>query len=252
MFAYSDVNTWPKFTDAFNLHSSHPALNFNSSHWQNALNPEVKGLKAFTAIKKARLILRSIFRKHVHAWWTNIIIFGLPCWYSTSCLSGLLLCVVQLKMERGTSACMTAAAARFCAAIIVIGARASSRVISSPVVTFARHPLVLTCFYPTKTQLRNCCRLQKGTSVACSHNAAPSLSPCWTWWTELRLVPARQFVSSVLPCATNLAEHDQQSDPEQTQGVSCATTDPLHAQAPLCPGTNEALHLAPPKKHMKP
>lgn len=40
----------------------------------------------------------------------------------------------------------------------------------------------------------------------------------------MRLLPARRFVSAVLPCATNLAEHESPI-PGQTQGVSCAASD---------------------------
>lgn len=152
----------------------------------------------------------------------TIIIFGLPCWFSSSRLSGLLPCVVQLKMEHGTSACMTQPAS-FCAAVSVIWAWASSRVISSLIVTFClpstcADMLFLSC------KLRNCGRLQNALE-----RRVPTIAE-----RSLRFLPARQFVSSVLPCATNLAEHDcPQNKP---RGVSLCNGRP-----PTC--TSSALSL---------
>lgn len=78
-------------------------------------------------------------------------------------------------------------------------------------------------FCPSETQLQNCGRLQNALQQRVPTNAAPSLSR-WTRWTQMRLLPARRFVSAVLPCATNLAEHESPI-PGQTQGVSCAASD---------------------------
>lgn len=117
--AYRDVNIMPgyiddafiEFTLQYILSSCFTSRTLSVTPFQQhiTLNPGVKGLRVFAAIKRARLIPESIFRNtHTQDMHTcmhgeqTTIIFGLPCHFSSSQLSGLLPCVVWLKMERGT------------------------------------------------------------------------------------------------------------------------------------------------------
>lgn len=122
----------------------------------------------------------------------------------------------------------------FCAPVSVIRAWASFRVILKPLssrfhaVHSRRHVVSIL-----QNQITKLWQIAKGTSAACSHNAAPSL-PRWTQRTEMRFLPARQFVSSVLPCAINLAEHDEQSIHPRTNPGGSLVQRPTPYMHKLC------------------
>lgn len=124
----------------------------------------------------------------------TIIIFGVPCWFPSSRLSGL------LWAKNGAHAwhnrCL------FCALLIVIRARASSRVISSRIVTFLCCLLVLTCcFYPSEPNYEIVADCKMHTGVFPQRRALPPLAePGEQRWGSCQ--PASSSVP--LPCATNL------------------------------------------------
>lgn len=100
MVAHADVTIRPKCIDGtcikfrflssyfpFQTHSVtlfHPLLQMHAITPPQCLNPGLNGLKAFAAIKRARLIPESIYRNthtryaHVHAWRTNNHYFWSP------------------------------------------------------------------------------------------------------------------------------------------------------------------------------
>lgn len=84
--------------------------------------------------------------------------------------------------------------------------------------------MLTCCFLPLRNPITKLWQIAKCTSAACSHKCRTLSLSRWTRWTQMRLLPARRFVSAVLPCATNLAEHESPI-PGQTQGVSCAASD---------------------------
>lgn len=122
----------------------------------------------------------------------TIIIFGLPCWFSSLRLSGLLSCV---QLNTGTSARVTRPLPVPC------GGHCDTSMMS---LIKGNFPAVHLCwhvvFYAPQPHLW---QIAKCTSAACSHSDAPS-----------RFLPARQSVrSSDHPCAANLAEHGRRCLP---------------------------------------
>lgn len=122
-------------------------------------------------------------------------------------------------------------------------ARAPSRVMSSRIVTFLCCLLVLTrCFYPSETnyEIVADCKMHLGGVFPQCRALPPSVSLCPV---NRDGVPASQTVllchHHVPPTWLCMINSPSQNKP---RGVSCATSDHLHAQAPLCPRANGAQH----------
>lgn len=170
----------------------------------------------------------------------TVIIFGLPCWFSSSQLSRLSPCVMQKwstgRVHAWHNHCL------FCAPVSVIREWASSGVISSLIVTFVCRPLVLTCcFYRTKPNyeiVADCKMHLSGVFPQCRTLLSRS-EPGEQRWGSCQPDSSSVLSSHVPPTWLNMTNSPSQNKP---RGVSCATTDPLHAQAPLCPCTNGAQH----------
>lgn len=200
-----------KMVNALNLHLSHPTLQagpiqsllfalLSTCAQSHCLNPGVKGLKVFAAIKRARLIPESIFRNthtryaHVHAWRTNNHYFWSPVLILLFTIEWFV--AVWLKMEHWTSACMTQRLPLLCAG----QCDASTSPIQgnlSLIVTFACRPLVLTCcFYSTKPNyeiVADCKMHFSGVFPQCC-TLPPSLNPA-----NRDEVPASQTVRQLCP-----------------------------------------------------
>lgn len=194
--------------------SFYPSQSYSSSSkctesHSGCLNPEVKGLKAFSAIKRARLIPRAIFSTHtryvhVHAWRTNNHYFWPPVLISSSRLSDSLPCAALLKMEPGTSARMTQPLSLLCACHCD-----ASSIHGSNFEPYCHIRLATTCADmppPCQSKLRNCGRLQNASkwrvlirqrcpSLGGDETRAPSIHPS-------------QFVTSAPAFVPNMAGHD--------------------------------------------
>lgn len=168
----------------------------------------------------------------------TIIIFGLPCWFSSSRSSGLLPCVVLLKMEHGTSACMTQPLPLLCAgqcdtsmSLIQGNFKPYCHVLSA--VHLCWH--VVSIPQNQITKLQNALRRRVPTMPH-----PPSLAePGEQRWGSCQPDSSSVLSSHVPPTWLNMTNSPSQNKP---RGVSCATADPLHAQAPLCPCANGAQH----------
>lgn len=167
---------------------------FSSSDPHARLNPGVKGLKVFTAIKRARLIPESIFRNthtryvHVHAWRANNHYFWSPVLILLFTIERLVAAKNGARDEcvRGTAAASFCVQPRQC--------DTSMNLVQG--VTFLsdlrRH--VVFCLLNNQQILQN----QITEIVAPALRRVP---------TKPHLFPY-ESASPVLPCATNLAGHE--------------------------------------------
>lgn len=133
------------FTWAFFIYLLSSSSSNACNHTSRCLNPGVNGLKAFTAIKRARLIPDSIFSivhtryAHVHTWRANNHYFWSPVLILLFTIERFV--AVQLKTEHVWH--------KRCLFSVHTHIHVSSRAIFSLIVTLVGCPLVPTCrFYP--------------------------------------------------------------------------------------------------------